>query len=192
MSNRGIALAAVGALLLAACALEGATIPRPAPDFAINLTDGRQVKLSQFKGKVVAVAFILTSCPHCQNAVRSLIANQKQFGARGFQAVASATEDMARMNIPEFVRQFNPPFPVGYNDIRPVLDFMQHPQMLGPRMPLLVFIDRQGVIRAQYEGHEPFFAQDMEKNIQQKVVELLNLPTPSESRAKVSVRAHRK
>jgi hypothetical protein len=191
MSNRGIALAALGALLLSAHALEGATIPRPAADFAIKLTDGRQVKLSQFKGKVVAAAFILTSCPHCQNAVRCLVADQKEFGPHGFQAIASATEDMARMNVPEFVRLFNPPFPVGYNDIRPVLDFMQHPQMLSPRMPLLVFIDRQGMIRAQYEGHDQFFAQDMEKNIRQKVVELLNLPTPS-SKTRVSMRVRRK
>jgi peroxiredoxin len=193
MPNRRIILAAIGALMLAASTLESANVPRTPPDFAVKLTDGQQVKLSQFKGKVVALAFILTSCPDCQKAVRCLIEDQRQFGPHGFQAIASATEDMARMNVPEFVRQFNPPFPVGYNELRPVLDFMQHPPMVGPRMPLIVFLDRQGVIRAQYEGHEPFLAQDqMQKNIRLKIVELMNLATPPVSRAKTAARTAQK
>jgi hypothetical protein len=56
---------------------------------------------------------------------------------------------------------------------------MQHPPMVGPIMPLLVFIDREGVIRAQYEGHEPFLAADqVAKNVRAKILELLNEGAP--------------
>jgi peroxiredoxin len=184
MLNRRIFLAALGALMAIAYPLKSANLPRTPPDFAIKLTNGEQVKLSHFRGKVVALAFILTSCPHCQQAVRCLSDDQKELGPHGFQALAPAIEDMAKINLPDFTRQFNPPFPVGYNELRPVLDFMQHPTMIGPRMPLIVFIDRQGVIRAQYEGHEQFFAEDqMRKNIQLKIVELMNQASPAKSRA---------
>jgi peroxiredoxin len=164
---------------LAAPALRAANIPRQAPAFAINLTNGQQVTLAQQKGKVVALAFILTACPDCQRTVRILIRNQNEFGPRGFQVLASAIEEKARTDVPEFVRQFSPPFPVGYNQLRPALDFMQHPPMVGPIMPLLVFIDREGVIRAQYEGNEPFLAADqVEKNLRAKILELLNQGAP--------------
>ncbi|HUQ91774.1 MAG TPA: hypothetical protein VM120_08835 [Bryobacteraceae bacterium] len=49
-------IAAMGAFPLAA-----ATVPRPSPDFEIMLLNGRKVKLSQYKGKVLAFACVLTS-----------------------------------------------------------------------------------------------------------------------------------
>jgi peroxiredoxin len=179
MPSRRFALTALGVFAVAAPAIHAANIPRPAPDFAINLTNGQQVTLAQHRGKVVALAFILTTCPDCQRTVRVLIQNQNEFGPRGFQVVASAIEEKARADVPGFVRQFNPPFPVGFNQLRQALDFMQHPPMVGPIMPLLVFIDREGVIRAQYEGHEPFLAADqVEKNLRAKILELLNQGAP--------------
>jgi hypothetical protein len=166
-------------LPILAVAAAAANIPRKAPDFAIALSDGKQTSLSQYQGKVVALVFILTTCPHCQGAVRCLSEDQNEFGPRGFQALGSAIEETARANLPGFLRQFTPAFPVGYNQLRPVLDFMQHPPMVGPRMPLIAFIDRQGILRAQYEGYEPFLAQDqMAKNIRAKIVELLDEGAP--------------
>ena len=163
----------------AALALQGANIPRKPPDFAIALSNGKQATLSQYQGKVVALVFILTTCPHCQGAVRCLTEDQNEFGPHGFQALGSAIEETARTDVPGFLRQFNPPFPVGYNQLRAALDFMQHPPMVGPRMPLIAFMDRQGILRAQYEGQEPFLAQDrMAKNIRAKIVELLDEGTP--------------
>jgi hypothetical protein len=178
--------------LAAAAALEAANIPRKAPDFAIALSDGKQTSLSQYQGKVVTLIFILTTCPHCQGAVRCLAEDQNEFGPRGFQALGSAVEDAAKTNLPGFLRQFNPPFPVGYNQLRPVLDFMQHPPMIGPRMPLIAFIDRQGILRAQYEGQEAFLAQDrMAVNIHAKIVELLEEGAPGAKKKQEGRQAHK-
>src|SRR5450759_3766780 len=65
-----------------------AQLPRPSPDFAINLGQGKQVRISQYKGKTVVVAFILTTCPHCQKAIGVLSKVQREYGARGLQAVS--------------------------------------------------------------------------------------------------------
>jgi hypothetical protein len=41
-------------------------------------------------------------------------------------------------------------------------------------MPILAFIDRQGIIRAQYEGDDKFFSEDQQpKNLTDKIEELL-------------------
>jgi peroxiredoxin len=164
-----------------------ATLPRPSPDFAINLGQGKQVRISQYKGKTVVVAFILTYCPHCQKAIGVLSKMQKEYGARGLQVLASATEDMAAAALPGFLRQFDPPFPVGLNASIEYITYMQHPSMLQLIMPGLVFIDKDGMIQAQYEGRDTFLEETgVEKNIRAKVEEMLKAPaaTPKKAAAK--------
>jgi cytochrome oxidase Cu insertion factor (SCO1/SenC/PrrC family) len=38
-----------------------AEIPRPSPDFSINLADGTKLPLNKFRGKVVVMTFISTT-----------------------------------------------------------------------------------------------------------------------------------
>jgi len=153
-----------------ACAAE---VPRPSPDFSFNLTGGQQLQISQYKGKVIALAFILTTCPHCQKTVGILSTMQNEYGPRGLQVLACATEDMAAMNVPDFIQRFHPPFPVGYKFRDPVMEYLQHPTQFKMLMPQLVFIDRQEAIRAQYSGEDKFFAEDQEKHIREQIEELL-------------------
>jgi thiol-disulfide isomerase/thioredoxin len=171
----------VAALVLSALAISGAAaanLPRPSPDFAINLGPGKQLKLSQYKGKPVVLAFILTYCSHCQRTIGFLSKDQQEFGDR-VQVVASAIEEMAATALPGFMRQFAPPFPVGYNTNTEANDYLQHPPMVILRMPALAFIDRNGAIQAQYEGGEPFFEQTAhEKNLRDKIEELIKMGAP--------------
>src|ERR1035438_3881495 len=88
-------IAAVTLLALAGADSRAAQLPRPSPDFAINLGQGKQARISQYKGKTVVVAFILTYCPHCQMVVGVLSKMQREYGPRGLQVLASGTEGMA-------------------------------------------------------------------------------------------------
>src|SRR5450759_2296286 len=144
-------IAALTLLAMAIASARAANLPRPSPDFAINLGPGKQARIGQYKGKTVVVAFILTYCSHCQKAIGVLSKMQNEYGPRGLQVLASATEDMAAAALPGFLRQFDPPFPVGINTTAEFINYMQHPVMLQLYMPGLVFIDREGQIRAQYE-----------------------------------------
>ena len=168
----------------AAAVASAAEVPRPSPDFAINMTDGQKILVSQYKGKVCVLAFILTTCPHCQKTVGYLATMQKEYGARGFQVLASAIEDMAAMNLPDFIKRFQPPFPVGFNNQNAVQDYLQHPVILRLLMPQVVFIDRQGTIRAQYAGDDKFFAEDQDKHIREQIEVLLkDAPAAHKKRA---------
>jgi peroxiredoxin len=166
-------------------AARAATVPRHSPEFAINMVGGKQILLSQYRGKVVALLFILTYCPHCQKTVSTLSKFQGEYAPRGFQVLSSAIEDMAAMALPDFMKRFNPPFPVGYNERNAVIEYLQHPEMLKLLMPQLVFVDRQGTIRAQFSGDQPFFGDDQEKNIRQEIEKLLGSgPAAARKRAK--------
>ena len=154
-----------------------AQVPRPAPDFAINLPGGKQLRLSQYKGKPIALVFILTTCSHCQRAAGILSKMQREYGPRGLQVLGSATEEMAVAALPGFLRQFDPPFPVGTNTLDQFTTFVQHSTMTRLLMPGLVFIDKSGIIQAQYEGGDPFFEESAaEKNIRAKIESLLAPP----------------
>ena len=167
-------IAALTLLALAGADARAAQLPRPSPDFAINLGPGKQARISQYKGKTVVVAFILTYCSHCQMAIGVLSKMQKEYGPRGLQVLASATEDMAAAALPGFLRQFDPPFPVGTNTTAEFTAYIQHPTMLQLYMPALVFIDKDGIIEAQYEGRDPILEEtNVEKGIRAKVEEML-------------------
>ncbi|SRR5581483_3928022 len=159
-----------------------AEIPRRSPEFAISLNNGKQVLLSQYRGKVVALIFILTYCPHCQKTIGYLSQLQNEYGPRGFQVLASAIEDMASMAVPDFIKRFQPPFPVGYNERNTVLEYLQHPVMFRLLMPQIVFVDRQGTIRAQYSGDDKFFGEDQEKNLRAQIESLLKEGTGTKHR----------
>ena len=48
-------------MALAAGSAMAADLPRPSPDFTIPLPGGKQVKVSDYRGKVLCLVFILTT-----------------------------------------------------------------------------------------------------------------------------------
>jgi peroxiredoxin len=168
-------------------------LPRKSPDFTIQMNKGKPLQLSQYKGKAVVLAFILTTCPHCQKAVTCLIKDAAEFAPRGLQVLAAAVETDAAKLAPGFVQKFNPTFPVGFNtDVYAVLDYLQHPRAVVPKMPMLVFIDRDGMIRAQLEGDNPLLEEQvMEVSLHKQIDDLLR-GVASKSDAKKAVAAPKK
>jgi thiol-disulfide isomerase/thioredoxin len=150
-------------------------VPRRAGEFAISATDGSQILLSQYSGKVVLLAFMFTTCPHCQHTSQILSGIQKDYADRGLQIVGSFFNDNAAQLIPDFVVQFRPAFPVGYATRDQVNEYLQHAPGKPTYVPELVFIDRNRQIRAQYTGNDAFF-NDQEKNIRALVESLLKEP----------------
>ena len=159
-------LAAVlcGASLIAAAA----EIPRPAPDLSFTDQNGRTVRLSDHKGKVVVLEFLLTTCPHCQNSVRILSKLNTELGKRGFVPLGVAIDPQG--DVAAFVRTYGVNFPLGKVPQDTAHSFLQRSVMAGPMyMPQMVIIDRKGVIRAQYGGSDPFFGSNEEANVRSVV-----------------------
>jgi len=161
------------AALLCAVLVSGADIPRPAPEFAIRLTDGTDMLLSQQRGKVVCLLFILTTCPHCQKLVGTMSKLQTELGPRGLVTLAGATQDMPSLYIPDFIRDFKPTFPVGGADRDLAMQFMQHDPHYIFYNPTMSLIDRNGVIRAQFQGGDEIFNGDQEGKIRARIEPLL-------------------
>ena len=84
----------------------GADVPRPAPEFAVRMPDGSDMLLSQQRGKVVCLMFILTTCPHCQKLVGTMSRLQPQLGSQGLVTIAAAIQDMASLYVAGFYSRF--------------------------------------------------------------------------------------
>ena len=123
--------------------------PRPAPEFTIRYADGNHVPLSSFKGKVVALTFIFTTCIHCQHASQAFSKLYTEYGPRGFQPVGVAINDMANLFVDDFMKNYGVNYKVGFSPLDPVLAFLGISPMERYVVPQIVWIDRKGIIRSQ-------------------------------------------
>jgi peroxiredoxin len=173
MRTSTLATLALFAGFLWTAKMPAAEIPRPAPDLAIPLPNGKQVKISDYRGKVLCLTFILTTCPHCQKTTQLLEGIYKDLAPKGFEVLEAALNE--KPDVPAFVANFKVPFPVGTAGVLAAIDFIQLPKDKRPLVPFVVFIDRKGMIRAQYTGaDEGFFDDGQEQHIRDEVEKLLN------------------
>ena len=152
-----------------------AELPRKAPEFQVHMVDGKNLSLSTFRQKITLVAFLSTTCPHCQHYVQILNGINKDYAAKGVQIVGAAFDDGAQSKLPAFLQQFQPTFPLGWDDHTAVLGFMQISILNPGFVPKVVFIGRGGTIVKQFEGTDDFF-KDPEKSTRATLYELLKAP----------------
>lgn len=151
-------------------------LPRKSPEFTITEAPGKESLLSTYRGKVVVLAFIFTTCPHCQVFSSAVERIYKDLGPRGFQPIDIAWNQNAQSLTSGFVKQLNLSFPVGYSEYDPVMSFMGFSVMDRPVVPLVVVIDKKGMIRAQSPPQGDPNLQD-EAKLRAMVESLLKEPT---------------
>ena len=120
-------------------------LPRVAPEFRMVQPDGREIRLSSYRGNVVVLAFLSTSCSHCQAVSRVLQAMSAEF--QGLQVLGAAFDPDA--DVPGFVRRMGLTYPVARVDRSAVRAFMGIETETRIGTPQIAVIDRRGMIRAQ-------------------------------------------
>ncbi len=78
---------------------------KPAPDFSLTLFDGRTIRLSDFRGKVVFLNFWASWCPPCRAEARLLEQSWQRYKDQGVVFLGvdmQDTEEAARRFIQEF------------------------------------------------------------------------------------------
>ncbi len=166
-------------------AAEGNSV-RKAPELAFTVPGQGQKLLTQYHGKVVALEFIKTTCPHCQAASQLMTQLQQELGGRGFQAIDVAinafdegeNESQANVLIESFTNTYKVGFPVGWTTRDQFMQFMGFSLMEMTVVPQLVMIDRRGDIRYQTPPRGDEISMK-EATIRQRLEELLSETTPA-------------
>jgi peroxiredoxin len=131
-------------------AAQALPVPRKAADFTVQMPDGKKVDLNSYKGKVVVLNFIFTTCIHCQQMSGEMNQLFAQYGSQGFQPLAVAWNEDAKSLVPQFVKDFKITYPVGYSDRAGAFAYLGM-SFMDQRtvVPQMVWIDRKGIVRAQ-------------------------------------------
>lgn len=83
-----------------------------APNFTLEALDGKNLSLSDLKGKAVVVNFWATWCGPCKIETPWLVELQNQYGSQGLQVVGVAMDDSGKDEIEKFAKDMGVNYPV--------------------------------------------------------------------------------
>ena len=144
-------------LIIAAALLVSAAAPasaellqsaqrKPANDFSLPGRDGKPVRLSGLKGKVVLLDFWATWCTGCKVEIPWFIEFDKADRAKGLAAVGVAMDDEGWKKVEPYLKEH----PISYTVVAGNFD------AAGPygitALPVTVLIDRAGRVAARHVG----------------------------------------
>lgn len=84
----------------------------PAPNFTLETLDGKNVSLTDFRGKAVLVNFWATWCGPCKIETPWLVELQNEYGSQGLQVVGVAMDDSGKDEIAKFAKDMGVNYPV--------------------------------------------------------------------------------
>jgi thiol-disulfide isomerase/thioredoxin len=130
-----------------------------APDFTLtDLRTGKNVRLSDFHGKAVALNFWATWCPPCKAEIPWFVEFQNHYGPQGLQVLGVAMDDAGKDVILKFADKMKINYPVlqGTEDVAEAYGGVEG-------LPTTFYVGRDGRVVARAIG-EPSRA-DIEDNV---------------------------
>jgi thiol-disulfide isomerase/thioredoxin len=132
---------------------------KPAADWAATDIDGKPVKLSDFRGKVVVMDFWYRGCGWCMYAMPQVIKLSDDYKEKGLVVLGMNTDSDEK-------------------DARFVIDAMGMkyatikatgiPEKFGVQgFPTLIIIDQQGIVRDVHVGYSPKLREEVGKKIEE-------------------------
>jgi len=150
MQTLALAAAVVAACLACPLLLHAAATPGrgsvPAPDFTLKSTDGRNLRLSEYRGDVVVLTFWASWCGPCRTELAQL--NSRSTSPEGGRAtILGVNLDGDAGRADTIARSLGLTFPT-------LVDTQQAVGRLFEveNLPFTVLVDRDGVVRATWSA----------------------------------------
>jgi cytochrome c-type biogenesis protein len=126
----------------------GSSTFAPAPDVQFEALDGKPIRLSSLRGRVVLLNFWATWCLPCRAEIPEFNALQRDLESKGLSVVGVS---VSPVDTSDSIRSFQ-------KDIRQDYTVLRGPEEIGskfgngPGLPVTYLLDREGRIRQKFNG----------------------------------------
>ena len=118
-----------------------------APDFVLKSVSGENLRLSEYRGQVVLLSFWATWCGDCRAQLEGLAELYSRYQGAGFELLAVSLDSDSRQ-LADSTRALKIDYPV-LHDLGGVVG----QQYAVESMPLIMLIDRDGIVRDVFQGY---------------------------------------
>ncbi len=138
--------AALAGLLAVAGSVSAATqlLGSEAPDFVLKSLSGKNLRLSEYRGDVVMLSFWATWCGDCRAQLAQLGEMRDRYQDAGIELLAVSLDQSARQAGEVTAAASYPVLHDAGGEVGRMYDVQ--------KMPVMVLIDRGGVVREVFEG----------------------------------------
>jgi len=150
-----------------------------APDFLLEGLDGREVRVSDFRGQPVVLNFWASWCGPCRKEIPQFVDAYARFRDQGLVVIGVNMQE-GKSIARRFADDYGMDFPIVIDVDGEVGDEYR---LLG--LPVTFFVDREGVVRSVFTG--PFEAKKgdtevrgaiEESELDQRIADILNAGAP--------------
>ena len=119
----------------------------PAPDFVLKDLQGKDLKLADYKGKVLVLNFWATWCPPCRAEIPDFVEAYAANKDKGLEILGVSVDRMTADRLLPFVSKAKINYPVVLADAKIVQDYEP-----GDYIPATIIIDKKGIVRHRHVG----------------------------------------
>jgi peroxiredoxin len=129
------------------------------PNWKLKDISGQQIRLQDYKGKVVLLNFWATWCSPCLAEIPELVKWQHKYSKSGLQVIGITSPPQTKREIQKFARKLKINYPIiqGTAELKSYFTASE-------TLPWTIVIDRRGNIVTQIEGI--LFAEEFAETIQ--------------------------
>ena len=136
-----------------------------ATNFTLKSSNGKNLKLSEYRGQVVMLNFWASWCAPCRQEMPLLEDLYKKYNKLGFTLLGVNVEEDSNKAL-TLLRSIKVSFPILLDNKNMVSKLYK-----VSAMPTTVIIDRDGNLRYLHQGYKPGYERDYEKQVRQLIRE---------------------
>jgi peroxiredoxin len=134
-------------ILLCIAFLAAAQAPKRAPGFCLSDTTAQWHDLADYRGKVVVIEFMQTTCPHCITFNKTLAGLVKKYGSK-IQVLSVALPQDTMPALVQYTKTHGTTWPHLYDMGQMAFSYFRQPNI---SFPSVFLVDRSGMLVNRWE-----------------------------------------